>query len=64
MNNKEAAAILIENRRMRTALTLIRDWDLPKLKNDDGKALSFEVEYGSNGARDYVRKIASEALND
>ncbi len=51
--------------RARAALEVIRDWKLPPTGKawPSGNPTSYEAEYGSNGARDYMRKVAAQALN-
>lgn len=49
----------IEN--MSRALKIISDWDLPKAEHK-GDPCSYESAYGSNGARDYIKHVAKEAL--
>ncbi len=66
-----------ENRKLRKALKFIADWKLPTSTYSDwsrvnaGKATtptqipcSYETAHGSNGARDYIRAVAAEALQD
>jgi len=55
---EEQNELLVENRRMRKALELVRDWNLPLIEMSDGQMCSYESQLGSNGARDYVRTIA------
>lgn len=50
------------NARMREALDIVAGWTLPLAVGRDGKASIYETEYGSNGARDYMRQIARAAL--
>lgn len=50
--------------RLREALKFIDKWELPRTKYDDKTSSSFEVAHGSNGARDFIRKIAREALRE
>ncbi len=61
MNNDEAVEILKENRQMRKALEFIKAWDLPEVTLN-GEKCSYEAARGSNGARDYMRAIATDAL--
>jgi hypothetical protein len=65
MNDKEISEILLENRKMRKALGKIAKWhdEFPKAYTRDGQICSFESAHGSNGARDYMREIAAEALS-
>jgi len=49
---EEQNELLIENRRMRKALEIVRDWNLPLIEKPDGKKYSYESQLGSNGARD------------
>lgn len=46
----------------REALKQIAAWRLPEVSGLDGALSSYTAEYGSNGARDYMRALASEAL--
>lgn len=62
MTIEEQNEILLENRRMRKALMFIRNWDLPLVDDGRGGIASYEEMKGSNGARDYIRNIAKEAL--
>lgn len=52
--------------RMRRALTIIANWTLPETgeywDNEKTRPVSFEYNYGSNGARDYMQNIAAQAL--
>ena len=57
VSKEELNILLLENRRMRRALEDIRNWNLPLIEGQ-----SYEVMMGSNGARDYMRKIAKQAL--
>jgi hypothetical protein len=54
--------LLIENRNMRKALEFIVAWDLPKLPDHSGKLVSYGLQRGSNGERDYMKQVAKEAL--
>jgi len=49
---------------VRKALQTIARWDLPATGKTwpSGGAVSYEAEYGSNGARDYMRQVALNAL--
>lgn len=62
MTTEEQNEILLENRKMRKALEYIRDWQLPMVDDHRGGKASYESMRGSNGARDYMRKIAEDAL--
>ena len=46
------------------ALKKIALWELPATGKfwPTGGAVSYEAEYGSNGARDYIRQVAFQAL--
>ena len=50
------------NAELLEALKRVADWDLPSVVDRDGKPSSFTVEYGSDGARDFIRGIASAAI--
>ena len=62
MTVEEQNEILLENRKMRKALEFIRDWQLPVVDDGVGGKASYQSMRGSNGARDYMRKIANDAL--
>ena len=62
MTAEEQNEILLENRRMRKALEFIRDWQLPMVDDRRGGRASYESIWGSNGARDYIRKFAEDVL--
>lgn len=62
MTNEEQLDLLKENRKMRKALEFIRDWNLPMVDDKRGGKASFESMKGSNGARDYIRTVADDAL--
>ena len=61
MNDKELNQLLIENRKMRKALEFIQEWKLPMVESL-GESVSYETAKGSNGAREYIRAFASDAL--
>jgi hypothetical protein len=63
MNDKDLNELLIENRRMRKALEFITKWELPVIRYK-GSNWSYEAAKGSNGVRDYIRGVASEALGE
>ena len=48
------------------ALNVVKFWITPETgkfwDKEQTQPTSYETEYGSNGARDYMRKIAAEAL--
>ena len=50
--------------RLRQALSRIEGWEMPRTGkyHDDGTEQSYSWCYGSNGARDVIRKIARSAL--
>lgn len=50
--------------RLKAALQTIADWALPATRDfyASGNPVSYEANYGSNGAREYMRTIAREAL--
>lgn len=50
-----------ENRKYEIALQRIAAWNLPQAEWR-GQPCSYEVCYGSNGARDFIKKVASDAL--
>ena len=62
MTTEEQNEILLENRKMRKALEFIRDWQLPMVEDSAGQKVSYESMRGSNGARDYMRQVADDAL--
>lgn len=45
------------------ALRTIAEWELPEVVGPNGGPSTFNLEYGSNGARDYMRIIAQKAIN-
>lgn len=53
-----------DNDRLRAALERIERWEMPATgkKTADGRPMSYSFCYGSNGERDYVRRVAREAL--
>lgn len=55
-----------ETLRLRKALTQIAKWELPSTgefwDRDSEEPVSYEAKHGSNGARNYIRNIAQEAL--
>lgn len=55
-----------KNSRMINALVKIANWhgEFPETGkfNEQGEKLSYGYCYGSNGERDYMRKVANEAL--
>lgn len=64
----EMERLKAENEKMRKALEVIANWQLPPTgkvwDNDNAQPISFEAEYGSNGARDYMKQVATEALKN
>ena len=63
MTEQELTELLLENRRYRKALEFISEWNLPDVKSSvSDRMVPYSVEYGSNGARDYIRNIASTTL--
>lgn len=48
------------------ALLRIEKWEMPSTGQvwDDGSPVSYGVRYGSNGERDYIKSIATEALKE
>jgi hypothetical protein len=52
--------------RLRKALTIIANWTLPATgkfwDEEQTRPTSYEAEYGSNGARDYMRNLAAQTL--
>lgn len=65
MKQEELNQILIENRKMRKALERIAKWrgEFPPASLRDGTPCTYETAKGSNGARDYMREVAREALS-
>jgi hypothetical protein len=48
---------------LEAGLREIKEWKPPMVKSRiDGRKVSFGVEYGSNGERDYFRHVAEKAL--
>jgi hypothetical protein len=71
MNTKEQeqlqliADLSIRNKKYEFALKKIAKWfgEFPRTGNFiNGYETSYEGDYGSNGARDYMRAVAEEAL--
>ena len=62
MNQSEINELLIENRKMRKALEFIYKWELPMVEHQ-GEMIIYEAARGSNGARDYMRKVAGDAID-
>ena len=60
-----AEAAEAECARLLTALGTVADWDLPETGETwpSGGPVSFEAQYGSNGARDYMRAVARKAID-
>jgi hypothetical protein len=55
--------LLVDFDRMRNALEAIAAWKLPTGQfHDDGTPKSYGYCWGSNGERDYMRKLANLAL--
>jgi len=56
-----------ENKRLKTALERIAKWfgEFPETGQEwpSGGAVSYGALYGSHGERDYMRKVAADALN-
>ncbi len=52
------------NEELVQALEIISNWNLPDTGRtwDDGTPMSYEAAYGSNGARDYIKSVASQAI--
>lgn len=54
--------------KLEEALKQISDWSLPSTgqfwDGDKARPMSYGACYGSNGERDYFKKIATRALND
>lgn len=50
---------------LRRALRTIAKWEFPATGKEweDGTPMSYSAAYGSNGERDYMRKVALDALN-
>ena len=64
MTTNEQNEILMENRTMRKALEKIAKWhgEFPQTFDRLGGECSYEGQHGSNGARDYMRGIATDAI--
>ena len=59
------ADLSIKNKKYEAALKKISKWfgEFPPTGNFiNGRETSYEGDYGSNGARDYMRAVAEEAL--
>ena len=64
MNDKELNDILLENRRLRAALTEVAAWEIPKVSDRHGRLVSYGFMHGSNGEREYIRTLAANALKN
>lgn len=53
-----------ENECLKDRLKFIYDWNIPKVKNEDGRLTSYSVMYGSNGERDFMRNIAAKGIGE
>lgn len=53
---------------LKKTLLRITNWDLPSTgkfwDKEKTRPTSYETEYGSNGARDYIRSLAKEILEE
>lgn len=62
----EIEQLKAENERMRKALEVVANWSLPETgqywDDDKTRPMSYGTCYGSNGERDYMKSIATEAL--
>ena len=58
--------LTLDRARLIEALRIIEKWELPPSGRnwDDGRPMSFGAAFGSNGERDYMRSLASVALDD
>lgn len=58
----------VKIKKLTEALEKIANWELPATGQfwDDEKTrpMGYESAYGSNGAREYIKSIAKEALKD
>lgn len=56
-----------ENERLREALRIVQQWQLPPTgkfwDKEETQPMSYGACYGSNGERDYMKAIANEALS-
>lgn len=54
------------NRELLEALNKIANWELPATgkfwDKEETQPTSYETEYGSNGARDYMKSLAKAAI--
>jgi hypothetical protein len=61
------AALQAKCERYEAALKIVRDWKLPSTgqfwDNDETQPMSYEALKGTNGARDFIRNVAKEALS-
>lgn len=57
-----------KNQQLVDALEIIQNWQLPSTgqfwDKEQTQPMSFEAAYGSNGARDFMRNVANEALSE
>jgi hypothetical protein len=53
--------------RFEAALTIVQKWQLPSTgkfwDKEETQPMSYEAAYGSNGAREFMRNVANEALS-
>ena len=62
---KDLEKLEADNLRYKTALERIAKWfdEFPRVTDEkNGTTMSYGAAYGSNGERDYMRQIATEAL--
>lgn len=64
--NEEKKQLAEQVKVLSTALKTIAEWNLPETGDfwDEAKTrkISYESWYGSNGARDYMKNVAQQAL--
>jgi len=70
MSQEAVGQLLLKNRKLENALKKIAKWfgefpDTGKFwGNDKNRPVSYASAFGSNGERDYMRGVASQALYD
>ena len=57
-----AQPLRAELERLRAVLEVVAQWKLPPVRDRDGLASAYGIEYGSNGERDYMRALTRRAL--
>lgn len=60
---KRAAIRILE---LEAALEQVKNWEFPPSDRffEDGTEMSYSAAFGSNGVRDYMRKVATKVLEN